>query len=307
MTHRTHPVLVGVDGTASGLEALALGMALATLNGSPLVLGAVYGFDGGMVASGLEWPRRDNAEHWLAQAEERLGDAIAWSVRSVVSTSVAHGLVALATEESVDMIVLGSSRHGPLGRVLAGSTVRRVAHGAPCAVAVTPRDWRVRSSPTALTIGAGVTDSTESREALALAARLGATAHARLRVLTAIHLMSPANPVFAATGTSYADWRDGERAFAQRLARAAVEDVTTEAPAEIVVLEGDPVEQLAEASGALDFLVLGSRRYGPLRSALLGGVSSGLIARAECPVIIAPRGAYAEPRSAASVAAIARA
>jgi nucleotide-binding universal stress UspA family protein len=41
-------------------------------------------------------------------------------------------------------------------------------------------------------------------------------------------------------------------------------------------------------------LVVGSRRFGPLRSALLGGVSSPLIERAACPVVIVPRGVRAD-------------
>ena len=57
-------------------------------------------------------------------------------------------------------------------------------------------------------------------------------------------------------------------------------------------IEGDPVEQLTEASAGLDLLVVGSRRYGPLRSALLGGVSGPLIERAACPVLVLARGVH---------------
>jgi nucleotide-binding universal stress UspA family protein len=50
--------------------------------------------------------------------------------------------------------------------------------------------------------------------------------------------------------------------------------------------------------------VLGSRRYGPLRTTLLGGVSSPLIEKAGCPLVIVPRGvaveALARPAHAAA-------
>jgi hypothetical protein len=35
---------------------------------------------------------------------------------------------------------------------------------------------------------------------------------------------------------------------------------------------------------------VGSRRYGPLRSVLMGGVSGPLVEHAHCPVLIVPRG-----------------
>jgi nucleotide-binding universal stress UspA family protein len=39
----------------------------------------------------------------------------------------------------------------------------------------------------------------------------------------------------------------------------------------------------------IDLLVCGSRGYGPVRRVLLGGVSSRLIRRAACPVVVVPR------------------
>lgn len=56
----------------------------------------------------------------------------------------------------------------------------------------------------------------------------------------------------------------------------------------------DPVERLADASRDLDVLVIGSRRFGPVRSVLLGSVSWPLIERAACPVLVVPRGVHAD-------------
>lgn len=55
--------------------------------------------------------------------------------------------------------------------------------------------------------------------------------------------------------------------------------------------EGDPAEALAGRSRELDLLVVGSRGYGPLRHALLGGVSGELINTASCPILVVPRSA----------------
>jgi nucleotide-binding universal stress UspA family protein len=151
-------VLVGIDGTASGLEALALAEAFAVLTGAPLLLGAVYGDEGGAF-SDLIWLPRADAARWLEESSHRLGDLIPWSSETMRSNSPAHGVVEMAELEDARMIVLGSNRRGPLGRLLTGSTVRGVAHGAPCAVAVAPHEWRRRSPAERLTFGAAVDDS----------------------------------------------------------------------------------------------------------------------------------------------------
>src|SRR3954469_3986776 len=138
MSVQPHPILVGIDGTASGLEALALGEAPAVLTGPPLVLGPLFGFAGGSC------PPTSHADRWLDEAAQRLGDAIPWRARTIASTSQAHGLADLAHAVDAAWIVVGSSHRGPIGRVVVGTTARAVVHGAPCAVAVVPRGWRPR-------------------------------------------------------------------------------------------------------------------------------------------------------------------
>src|SRR6185503_15561609 len=104
------------------------------------------------------------------------------------------------------VIVIGSSHRGRVGRVLTGSTGRHVAHGAPCAVAIAPHNWRTQRPDVPVTFGVGVTDSRESRDALALAGSLAAAAHAPLKAITVVHAPSRSHPRFAATGTNYEQW-----------------------------------------------------------------------------------------------------
>jgi nucleotide-binding universal stress UspA family protein len=299
----TRPVLVGIDGTSSGLEALSLGSALAVITGAPLVLGAVYGFE---VMTGTfggpAWPPHEEADKWLKEAEGRLGDAVEWRSVSVEAGSIAHGLARMAEEEDAAILVLGFSRHGPVGRIMTGTAVSRVVHGAPCAVAVVPHGWHMQPEDKPLTFGVAFDGGPESQEALALAARLAEAPHARLRILTAVHLLTPAHPMFAATGASYAGWVRERREDAKQIAHEAAAAIPG---AEVDVLHGDPVLCLAEASAGLDLLVAGSRRYGPLRSTLLGAVSSSLVEHAHCPVLIVPRGVHAADTATEPAAAIA--
>ena len=60
-------------------------------------------------------------------------------------------------------------------------------------------------------------------------------------------------------------------------------------PADGEVVAGDPARELILASGAVDLLVLGSRRWGPVRRLALGSTSERVIRRATCPVLVPPR------------------
>ncbi|HXQ89016.1 MAG TPA: universal stress protein, partial [Solirubrobacterales bacterium] len=56
-------------------------------------------------------------------------------------------------------------------------------------------------------------------------------------------------------------------------------------------LSGVPAQAIAEAceEAGADLLVTGSRGYGPVRRVLLGSVSTQLMRRASCPVLVVPR------------------
>ncbi|MGZ8647601.1 MAG: universal stress protein [Solirubrobacteraceae bacterium] len=90
--------------------------------------------------------------------------------------------------------------------------------------------------------------------------------------------------------------RDAEEAFLGTLrenAKASLDAALAsmaEVPATGEMLEGDTVDELAALDDReIDLLVCGSRGYGPVRRVLLGGVSSRLIRRVACPVVVVPR------------------
>jgi nucleotide-binding universal stress UspA family protein len=57
----------------------------------------------------------------------------------------------------------------------------------------------------------------------------------------------------------------------------------------VAVPAGDPGAILSVPSADLDFLVCGSRGYGPVRSVILGSVSRELARSAACPLLVVPR------------------
>jgi len=83
-----------------------------------------------------------------------------------------------------------------------------------------------------------------------------------------------------------------EAAAGRRLAEQAA-DAYISAPAASRACYGDPVERLVEAveEENAELLVVGSRGRGSLRSALLGSVSTGVMASSACPVVVVSRAA----------------
>jgi nucleotide-binding universal stress UspA family protein len=134
-------LVVATDFSDSSEAAWQLAQRVAAALGSELVLvhvfvpPLVYG-EPAAGAGGADV--YEKAERWV---EETLstwaGSARAQgvSVRTVVRTGAAHEeIVALATEERADVLVMGTHGRAGLARVLIGSVAERVLRFAPCPV-----------------------------------------------------------------------------------------------------------------------------------------------------------------------------
>jgi nucleotide-binding universal stress UspA family protein len=139
-------------------------------------------------------------------------------------------------------------------------------------------------------IGVGFDKSPEARHAVRWAADLATRGGASLQVL-AVHAPMAFGSVVA--GGTYGTLTVNQ-ALANEL-QSETEQRSESLPAELAVdkhlFEGDPATLLVERSQGLDLLFLGSRRYGPVKSVLLGSVSSFVSRNAYCPVLVVPRGA----------------
>ncbi len=214
------------------------------------------------------------------------------------------GLAQLARSEDADLIVLGSTHRGPIGRVVPGATVERLLGEAPCAVAIAPpgfghlndgdMGWRPLSGDSGdvrmRVIGVGYDGTPGARNALDIAAELAVANGAALRVYTVAAGVATAG----ATAESQTPG-DPTRAEALReQLHEAVADLPPEARALPVFLWGIPAPELIRAAeNGVDLMVLGSRRGGPVRRALTGSVSSAVIHEASCPVLVTPTGVEA--------------
>lgn len=284
-------VLVGVDGRAGGRDAIALAQQLVTST-SRLVLANVYGTSAlrGAAGAGGE---AEHARRLLIRTRQDHGLECRTMVR--LDSSPGRGLHRLAQHERADLLVVGSSHRGGLGRVLIGDDTLAALNGAPCAVAIAPRSYVFAREDWA-TIGVGDDGSPESTLALAAARDLAERHHAEVKVLSVVELEG-VPPV----SVEPADWTS-ETIEAMRVERTRLQEIPA-ASADVVF--GDPAEELTRLAHAVDLLVIGSRGQGALGRCINGSVSRHLARHSACPLLVVPRAVtQTAPRGSDSVSLI---
>jgi nucleotide-binding universal stress UspA family protein len=286
-------IVIGFDGTDSGEDALALGLLLARATGAVALVTVVHAqeYPIGVGRVDAEWVAylHDRATELLGRARRLVGEGAGAEFREVAAPSESRGLHDLAEQEQAELVVVGSSHRGPLGRTYPGSTGDRLLQGSASPVAVAPRGLR-ESPPERLgTIAVAYLDTPEARHALDVAGSLAERVGARLRLVSV--MPPPAEVYLPLVG------RDAEEAYVastRELFQGALDDglamVGGRVEAQAELLEGGVVDTLATLDRRdADLLVCGSRAYGPLRRVLLGGVSSRLLRRSALPLLVVPR------------------
>ena len=283
------PVLVGFDGSDHGCDALALGDALAQTFSTGLLVITAYAPDQWLWTPGTaEAMDREERARLIKRAQATL-EQRHFEHRMVPSPSAAGALHAEAERERAEIIVVGASHHGRVGRVVLGTVTQGVLDAAPCAVAVAPPRLSERRDRRFSKVGVAFDDSACGHEALQLARVLAARSGAEVHLLWAAHLTARALPL-AATSYVNPDYFEEVRAsVAERMEQAAA-PLRTDLVVRTHILRGESADALLAESGQFDLLVLGSRGYGPLRSVLLGSISRRVVNQASCPVLVVPRG-----------------
>jgi nucleotide-binding universal stress UspA family protein len=274
-------LMVGFDGSDGGRDALELARVLATALEAEVSAVAVLPYaplpisyaplEGDAEEAG---PLLEEARSWLDDFEVE--------ARAFGGGSPAMVLTQRAEEDDVDLIVVGSPHRGPVGRVLIGSVADGLLHGAPCAVAVAPRDFAIERHEPFRTIAVAYDGTDEAKAALVRAEAIALPMRARIRVLTAV---APLVPLPGTIGYVPPEPPEPDKVLTE-----AVNSVDDRLAADGRRLEGPPGRVVAEACEEdVDLLVAGSRRYGPVMRVLLGSVSTKLVHKAPCPVLVVPR------------------
>jgi nucleotide-binding universal stress UspA family protein len=229
----------------------------------------------------------ENARDALALAEV-LRDALGGEIVPVSIPSEtadpADGLRQVAVERDAQLLVVGSSHRGPVGRIFPGSVGRRLLHGAPCPLAIAPRGFAADTHAiTAVAVGFDGTDC--ARDAARAAADIALRAGASLRVVAVLDTMG-----LMYLGVERATVMKELHAELAKALHELLEDLPGELHSEARLLSGPiPRTLLAEVAENTDLLVLGSRASGPIGSVLIGSVSSEMAESSPVPLLIVPR------------------
>ncbi len=273
-------VIVGVDGRQGGRDAIAVAQRLAQPD-ARLTLANVCErmYVPARLGPGGLGEDHEAAEQLLAHecaAAEADGELLVTE-----STSPARGLHELAEDSHAELLVLGSSHRGVIGRAMLGDDARAGLNGAPCAVAVAPYGYAAAAKPLTA-IGVAYNFTSESEVALAAARELAARTGARIRVLNIV-----AAPSYLFTGM-------------MPPVGMGIDELVKAAEANMGGLKGVQAEarygavdpDLEEFSEEVDLLLAGSRAYGPAMRLIEGSTSLHLLRHSRAPLLVLPRGAH---------------
>lgn len=275
-------IVVGVEDSDEGREAMRFAASLARQKGDRLHVVSVhsdmYFYDG---VDAMEAARANYFEGTQALAREELSGE--FEFHRLMELSVPAGLTRVAEEVDAESMVIGSSHRGPFGRVLMGDHGSRLASGSPCTVIVVPRGW-VGSEADIGGIGVAYDGTGESAAALSFGQDLAGRVGASICLIGVVPKVIDAGRI-AHTDRGYQSLliSDMEKTIDEAASGLGMDEVSTR------VMVGNPADELARASEDLDFMVVGSRSYGPVRRVLLGGTSFRITRSAACPVGIVPK------------------
>jgi nucleotide-binding universal stress UspA family protein len=117
-------VLVGVDGRVNGRDAIALARQLTDPDGKITLAHVHRGELDLLKGMQRELLREDREASSKLLEEERSATGVEAELRSVVALSAASGLHRQAELQDADLLVVGSCRHGAVGRAMLGDDAR---------------------------------------------------------------------------------------------------------------------------------------------------------------------------------------
>ncbi|GAB3028910.1 universal stress protein [Nocardioides flavus (ex Wang et al. 2016)] len=268
------PVLVAYDGSSDA--ELALRWAADEARASGVGLRVLVVDD--LITSPWGVAVAHHGEEVLARAGTALGDEAAGAVLETRVGNVMEELLRAA--ESASMVVAGSRGHGRTGDLLIGSVSQHLARHAACPVAVVRRTAAADPQRIVVGIDGSANGSAALEYACQRAERTGET-------VVAIHAWKehvPSTDVWSGEARAIDSLPHRQVLLAESVAgvRSDHPDVVLEREAVPVA----PVRCLADASHNASLVVVGSHGLGFFGGLLLGSVSQGVLARAECPVVV---------------------
>ncbi|MGD1058931.1 MAG: universal stress protein [Solirubrobacteraceae bacterium] len=295
-------VIVGFDGSERGLDALMLGQTLTAPEGD-LIVCCVHHLQPLSARIDPTEPTIDHtsAQESIERATRMLKGGLTVTPMFLAGENAAKTLQGAAISEQADLVVLGSSHRGALGRVLLGSVTQATLREAPCPVAVAPVGFHDHSESNRLARIAVGHDTVEpTPDALTAAVGLCEETGTELRLVAVAEdaaVPDPARATMPYTEITQARLRAAEQSVADAL---SVVPETVSATSE--VRDGDPAEELLEVSRDADLLLLGSHGRGTIGRLIMGSVCDRVVRAAACPVLVVPPAEITDTRGSARLA-----
>jgi nucleotide-binding universal stress UspA family protein len=267
-------IVIGLDGGHGGEDALALAHRLAEPDAR--LLGVCVEVGDRRPHAGVMDPDtalRAHADDIATCAA--LADASV-QPESAVAGSVATGLHDAARRHGADLIVVGSSHRGAVGRVVAGDDAALTARDAPCAVAIAPRGYASRAREIRR-LAVGYDGGPEAEAALEVGRRIAADRGGTAEAISVLGM-----PVWAMTpAAAVADVLTDDLAAVQQ-------ELDAKPGVRGRAVRGATVPTLAELSAGYDLLIVGARRHGRIGRVLMGSTGHALAHTAQAPLLVVP-------------------
>jgi nucleotide-binding universal stress UspA family protein len=287
--------LVGYTADSGGREALALGGLLAQTSGVALTVCTVVPSSWGYpsparVDAEYEAFLARHAQRTLAQARSALGDTVRAEYIWRAAPSATEGLAAATAQTEAGLIVLGSARHGPLGRFTIGSVTHDIFYAVSVPVALAPRGYRRPPETQLKRLTCIYVPSPGSRAALDAAVAACRRHGVPLRIATLVvrdKQMYPSGVGYKIENLVASVWKTQ--------AVEAQEKVVAELPPDLkvttVIGDGPDWKRALDSLAWEDaeLLVIGSRVQSTMARLLLGPNSARIIRSSPVPVVVVPR------------------
>ncbi|WP_338887295.1 universal stress protein [Rhodococcus sovatensis] len=286
-------IVVGVDGSASSLEAVRWAAEDAISRRAPLLIATSMFLAKGTYAdamnlgAGVFSHQKSAATAVLVEATETARKAAQGRTLTIDTTlrqgPAAHTLMDLS--ESAAMVVVGSHGRGEFTGGLFGSVSTAIATHARCPVVVVKgspsADQPLREGPVVVGVDGAATSEPAIRAALE-------EASLRSVPLVAVHAWSDLDLSTGYTQGIEFNWAgiedDEDVALAQSM--AGWQEEYPEVSIRRVLAKDRPVRELVKAAETAQLIVVGSRGRGGFTSLLLGSTSRAVLHTVDIPVMI---------------------
>ncbi|MFD1939994.1 MULTISPECIES: universal stress protein [Nonomuraea] len=280
-------IVVGVDGSRAGLEAVGWAAAEAALRRVPLrVVHAIHRWavetEQGRYAGVARW-MREGAQTVLAAGVDRaLREHPGLTVEAEILPGDPRAALIRASERA-ELLVVGNHGLSAVRGLLVGSVAYGVAGHTPCDVVVVRETPAVSSGE----IAVGLDSSPWTAHVLTFAFAEAALRGAALRAVHVWNRYETGGGFQAVPDDFFEDERNEVRQLEETLAGWSERYPDVTVIKEIV--QGHPVDALREAARGADLLVVGSRGRGGLKGLVLGSVSHAMLHHSPVPLAVIRR------------------